>query len=219
MASSTVEDYAKAIFLAADEAGRGLVSMGKLAQALGVSPGTATSMAKKLESMQLADYAPRSGVRLTGKGRDLAVSMVRRHRLVEYFLVEVLKMDWADIHAEAEALEHAISDRLLERLDAHLGHPTADPHGDPIPDADGRFRQSVLTSLGLCEEGQTVKIGRIADQDRDFLDYASANGLRPGVPLELVRLDWVGQNVEVRLPDGTCRSLGWPAADKILVGR
>lgn len=191
--------------------------MGTVSEALDVSPGTATAMAKKLENDGLAVYTPRAGVSLTDKGRELAVQMVRRHRLVEYFLYEVLKMDWSEIHEEAESLEHAISDRLLTRLDTFLGHPSSDPHGDPIPAADGSFSAPKLIPLGQCADGQSALISRIVDQDSAFLHFVSENDLRPGSMIEVVRQDKAGQSVEIRLDSGETKTLGGPAADKILV--
>jgi DtxR family Mn-dependent transcriptional regulator len=137
--SSTVENYLKAIYqgqsaLAHDER---LVPMGSVATALGVTPGTATTMIKALAESGLAQYEPYSGVRLTQAGEKLAGRVLRRHRLVEAFLVQVMGMRWDEVHDEAEQLEHAVSDRLIERIDDMLGRPTHDPHGDPIPTSDG----------------------------------------------------------------------------------
>ena len=128
MATSTVENYLKHILLLS-AGGDDLVSMGSLASALAVVPGTVTTMVKALAADGLVEHRPRQGVRLTSDGRRLALSVLRKHRLVETFLVNVLKMDWAAVHAEAEQLEHAISDAVLDRLDAMLGHPATDPHG------------------------------------------------------------------------------------------
>src|ERR671913_226474 len=137
--SSTVENYLKAIFQgqAALPAGARLVSMGQVAAALSVTPGTATTMVKALAESGLAEYEPYSGVRLTAAGEKLAVLVLRRHRLRELFLVKVMGMSWAEVHEEAEHLEHAVSERLIERIDEMLGRPAVDPHGDPIPDSRG----------------------------------------------------------------------------------
>src|SRR3989337_462440 len=137
--SHTVENYLKAIYqaqttLAGADA---LVPMGQLASALGVVPGTATTMVKALAESGLVRYEPYSGVRLTKAGEKLAALVLRRHRLVELFLVKVMGMNWTEVHDEAENLEHAVSDRLIDRIDAMLGRPEVDPHGDPIPDAEG----------------------------------------------------------------------------------
>src|SRR5215471_9542710 len=135
MPSSTVENYLKQIYLEQQSAQGELVSMGRLASVMNVVPGTATSMVKALADSGLVEYEPRSGARLTRGGQQLALHVLRRHRLVELFLVKVLGLDWSEVHEEAEELEHAISDKVLERIDQFLGHPSADPHGDPIPTA------------------------------------------------------------------------------------
>src|SRR5262250_2196203 len=146
--SSTVENYLKAIHQGqtALPSGERLVPMGQVASALGVTPGTATTMVKALAESGLADYEPYSGVRLSSAGERLAGLVVRRHRIVELFLVQVMGMSWAEVHEEAEQLEHAVSERLIERIDEMLGHPTHDPHGDPIPSAEGRLPTDHLES-------------------------------------------------------------------------
>src|SRR3954468_18452916 len=166
MPSSTVEDYLKQIYLEQQAAGAGqLVPMGKLAVAMGVVPGTATSMVKALADSGLVTYEPRGGLRLTRGGEQLALRVLRRHRLVELFLVKVLGLDWSEVHAEAEELEHAVSDKVLERIDALLGHPSVDPHGDPIPPAKGRPQVSAQqSSLVECEAGKSYRVARVVDQ-------------------------------------------------------
>src|SRR5580693_1681216 len=137
--SSTVENYLKAIYQGQSvlPAGHRLLPMGHVASAVGVTPGTATTMVKALAESGLAEYEPYSGVRLTKAGEQLAGLVLRRHRLVELFLVQVMGMSWAEVHDEAEQLEHVVSERLIERIDEMLGHPTHDPHGDPIPNQEG----------------------------------------------------------------------------------
>src|SRR5688500_13265270 len=137
--SHTVDNYLKAIYQAQTALLRpdALVPMGQLASALGVVPGTATTMVKALAESGLVHYEPYSGVRLSQAGEKLAALVLRRHRLVELFLVKVMGMSWTEVHDEAELLEHAVSDRLIERIDAMLGHPATDPHGDPIPGPEG----------------------------------------------------------------------------------
>src|SRR6267143_1283552 len=153
--SSTVENYLKAIYQgqSALESDDHLVSMGQVASALRVTPGTATTMIKALAESGLAEYEPYSGVRLTAAGEKLALLVLRRHRLVELFLVQVMGMSWAEVHEEAEQLEHVVSERLIERIDEMLGHPTHDPHGDPIPTAEGAITTRPLESLLTCPVG------------------------------------------------------------------
>src|SRR5437764_4466966 len=153
MPSSTVENYLKQIYLEQQPLGGDLVPMGRLATAMAVTPGTATTMIKALAEANLVTYEPRTGVRLTKPGEQLALHVLRRHRLVELFLVKMLGLDWSEVHEEAEHLEHAVSDKVLERMDALLGHPSVDPHGDPIPTAKGHLDELRLDSLADCPLG------------------------------------------------------------------
>src|SRR5215475_1118634 len=171
--SSTVENYLKAIYQGqtALPAGTRLVPMGYVASALGVTPGTATTMVKALAESGLAEYEPYSGVRLSKAGSKLAGLVLRRHRLVELFLVQVMGMSWTEVHEEAEQLEHVVSERLIERIDEMLGRPTHDPHGDPIPNQEGAITQRHLDSLLTCPLGTALKVTRITDQDPVFLRF------------------------------------------------
>src|SRR5476649_403356 len=184
VASSTVENYLKHILLLA-EGGDGLVPMGALATALAVVPGTATTMAKALADGGLTEHLLRHGVRLTAEGRRVALSVLRKHRLVETFLVNVLKMDWAAVHAEAEQLEHAVSDPVLDRLDALLGHPATDPHGDPIPSRAGKLRSQVYATLATCVLARPLPVVRVTDQSAEFLQLARQQGLLPGATIRV----------------------------------
>src|SRR5688500_5982300 len=144
--SSTVENYLKAIYNGETHlaAGQKLVPMGQLAAALGVAPGTATTMVKALAESGLVDYEPYNGVRLSPAGSRLAALVLRRHRLIELFLVQMLGMRWDEVHDDAEQLEHVVSDRLIQRIDELLGHPEVDPHGDPIPTPEGELVSRAL---------------------------------------------------------------------------
>src|SRR6266704_2787617 len=158
--SSTVENYLKAIYLGQSALSRDvrLVPMGQVAASLGVTPGTATTMVKALAESGLAEYEPYSGVRLTAAGEKLAGLVLRRHRLVELFLVQVMGMSWAEVHDEAEKLEHVVSERLIERIDEMLGHPTHDPHGDPIPTSEGTLAARHLDSLLTCPISTPLRV-------------------------------------------------------------
>src|SRR5690349_1211139 len=182
MVTSTVEDYLKCILLEQQRAGSGLVSMGQIAAALRVTSGTVTSMMKTLADSNLVTYEPYSGVRLTPAGTQLAAHVLRRHRLVELFLVRVLGLDWSEVHDDAERLEHALSERVVERIDEMLGFPTVDPHGDPIPGPRGLLpeRSDATESLLLCAVGAPLVVARITDQSPEFLRLAEAHGLVPG---------------------------------------
>lgn len=216
MPSSTVENYIKQIYLEQQEDPRSLVSMGKLASAMGVVPGTATTMIKALADSGLVTYEPRGGVRLTHGGEQLALHVLRRHRLVELFLVQVLGLDWSEVHAEAEELEHAISDKVLERIDALLENPSVDPHGDPIPSAKGKVQRPRYANLADCAVGQKLKVGRIIDQEPRFLQFIEKAGLRPGATIEVEERDPSADAVAVRT-SGERITLGTSAASKILV--
>jgi len=220
MPSSTVENYLKQIYLEQqqhqDDPGA-LVPMGKLAGVMGVVPGTATSMVKALSDSGLVDYEPRGGARLTRGGEQLALHVLRRHRLVELFLVRVLGLDWSEVHAEAEELEHAISDKVLERIDALLGRPRVDPHGDPIPSAKGKVSDSPAQSLADCEMHRSVRIARVMDQDAPFLHFVNRCGLTPGTNARVEKRDAIAESVIVKPERRDPVTLGTAAAAKILV--
>lgn len=178
MPSLTVENYVKTIALiTARSTGGAAVATGELAQALSVSPGTVTGMLKTLSEASLATYTPYEGARLTAAGQRLAMKVIRRHRLLELFLVRTLEMPWDEVHEEAEHLEHAVSDRLVDRIDKFLGQPAVDPHGDPIPRADGSLTEPRGTPLTQLTRGQRFRVVRVVDQDPSFLRYLSECGL------------------------------------------
>jgi DtxR family Mn-dependent transcriptional regulator len=216
MPTSTVENYLKAILVRSSES-EDVVAMGALAEALGVTPGTVTTMVKSMASRGLLEHRPREGVRLTPEGRSHALAVVRKHRLVETFLVQELKMDWKEVHEEAEALEHAISDRVLLKIDELLGYPSADPHGDPIPS-----RKSLLlergrgVTLATCEPKKSFRVERIIDQSTPFLEFIQKTGLKPGAKVTVVSRDRTGGVVRCELKSGEA-TLGLPEAAKIEV--
>src|SRR5262249_30426874 len=162
------------------------VGTGELAAALNVSPGTVTGMLKTLSETNLATYTPYEGAKLTSAGQKLAMKVIRRHRLLELFLVQTLDMPWDEVHEEAEHMEHAASERLIDRIDAFLGHPAVDPHGDPIPKADGSLAEPEGTSLASLRKGQKFRVVRVVDQDPAFLRYLSECGLDLNAIGELV---------------------------------
>ena len=221
MPSPTVENYIKQIYLEQQSSTGGeseaLVPMGRLAAAMGVVPGTATTMVKALSDSGLVAYEPRGGVRLTRGGEQLALHVLRRHRLVELFLVKVLGLDWSEVHEEAEELEHAVSDKVLERMDQVLGHPSVDPHGDPIPSAKGKVDESRHGSLADCTLNKPCRIARVLDQDPAFLQFVERCGLMPGVNVTVEVRDALADAVWVRPKDRRPLTLGTAAAAKILV--
>ena len=215
--SSTVENYLKTIALQQDAASEALLPTGLLAQTLGVTPGTATTMVKALADAGLVQYEPYSGVRLTEAGRKLAALVLRRHRLIELFLVQVLGLRWDEVHEEAEKLEHVVSDRLIERIDEMLGRPGFDPHGDPIPEPDGTIRPRELHSLLECPLNTPVAIRQVADQQADFLRFAERTDLTPGQSIEVEARDAASDSVRVRGSNGREMTIGTRAASKLLV--
>lgn len=184
MASLTVENYLKTIFQLDPDAA-GSVATGKIAEAMGVSPGTVTSMLKTLADGNLASYRPYEGVSLTPAGRALALRVIRRHRLIELFLSRTLHLTWDEVHEEAEHMEHAVSDRLVDRIDELLGYPQSDPHGDPIPTAEGAMVQRSAVSLASCDTGQPFRIVRVLEQSPEFLRELSESGIGIGVKGEV----------------------------------
>jgi DtxR family Mn-dependent transcriptional regulator len=217
MATSTVENYIKAIYLECRKIEEEMLPIGRLAYRLNVVPGTATTMVKSLNDAGLVQYEPRVGTKLTTRGDVLALHILRRHRLVELFLVEILKMDWSEIHEEAEQLEHVISDRVLEKIDDLLGHPQYDPHGDPIPSNSGQFHERNLQNLVNCEPGKETVVARVLDQGANFLQFAEKNGLMPGRTVKVISRDDIANAIEVETALGTTLTLGKQAAVKFEV--
>jgi DtxR family Mn-dependent transcriptional regulator len=216
--SHTVENYLKAIFLAqvALLPSEELVPMGQLASALGVVPGTATTMVKALAEAGLVRYEPYAGVRLTPAGEKLAARVLRRHRLIELFLVQVMGMSWTEVHDEAEHLEHAVSDRLIERIDEMLGRPSADPHGDPIPGPEGTLSRPEYDTLLTCPVGENVTVRRVSDQDSEFLRFVERHDLKPGQVVCVEDRDPAADSVKLRGQERAF-TIGARAASKVLV--
>jgi DtxR family Mn-dependent transcriptional regulator len=214
--SLTVENYVKTIYLIATRTGGRAAGTGELAHALSVSPGTVTGMLKTLSEADLATYTPYEGARLTASGQRLALKVLRRHRLLERFLAQTLDMTWDEVHEEAEHMEHAVSERLIDRIDAYLGHPAVDPHGDPIPRADGSLTEPEGRPLVGLARGQRFRLVRVVDQDPAFLRYLTECGLDLGTAGELLDNRPEAGAVVVRVGDRAV-ALGLDAAAKVLV--
>jgi DtxR family Mn-dependent transcriptional regulator len=182
------QDYVKALFLLESERGGGDGPVGTttVAQRLAVTPASATSMLKKLDALGLVQYLPYRGASLTAAGAKVALEVIRHHRLIETYLAEALGVPWDQVHAEAEVLEHALSEELEERISAHLGHPTEDPHGHPIPAKDGTMPATTQRALWALDEGESTVVGRVPDHQAEALRYLDQLGIRPGVRLEVV---------------------------------
>jgi len=217
MPTSTVEDYLKRIYLEQDRTSGDVVSPGSIARALGVAPGTVTAMMKTLTESGLVTYEPYAGVRLTPAGHKLAAHVLRRHRLVELFLVRVMGMDWSEVHREAEVLEHVISDRLLARMDELLDKPSVDPHGDPIPTEAGQIPELPCESLRTCPTGERLRVARVTDQRSEFLQLLERHRLKPGLSLQVLDRDELTETVQIEPEEGQPLQLGFRAADRVLV--
>jgi DtxR family Mn-dependent transcriptional regulator len=217
--SSTVENYLKAIYkgTTALEAPQTLLPMGQLASALSVAPGTATTMVKTLAESGLVHYEPYAGVALTPAGERLAALVLRRHRLIELFLVRVMGYSWDEVHDEAEHLEHVVSDRLVDRMDQMLGRPEVDPHGDPIPDADGLVKPQEAQSLLTCQLNAPMTVTRVIDQDKAFLRFIEQHSLKPGELIEVEARDAAADSVQILASRERRITIGTRAASKLLV--
>jgi DtxR family transcriptional regulator, Mn-dependent transcriptional regulator len=184
MPTPAVEDYLKAIYQLTG--GDGPVGTSAIAERLGISPASVTGMLKRLGQQGLIDHEPYQGASLTERGRREAVRMIRRHRVLELFLVEVLGYTWDQVHEEAERLEHAASDDLVDRMAGVLGHPDADPHGHPIPDPGGTFHPADLPKLADLAQGDQAILRRVSDEDPEALRYLARLNLVPGARVEVL---------------------------------
>ena len=216
--STVAQDYLKVIWTA-QEWSRDKVSTKMLAERIGVSASTASESIRKLADQGLVDHAKYGAVSLTEQGRRAALAMVRRHRLLETFLVRELGYGWDEVHDEAEVLEHAVSDRLMTRIDAKLGFPQRDPHGDPIPAANGEVPAPAARQLWACQDGDTGTVARISDADPELLRYLDGVGISLDSRLHvLTRRDFAGViSVTIDAADGAPLDLGSPAAQAIWV--
>lgn len=216
--SASVGAYVKAIWELAGPSG-GAASTKDVADRLCVSPASVTNMFGRLREMGLVEYEPYRGSSLTDEGRAEALRLVRRHRLMEAFLLEHLGYSWEEVHGEAERLEHAVSDAFTERLDGFLGYPTHDPHGAPIPAADGVLLPEDAYPLGEVEAGDRVVVSRVENRDVPVLAYLGERGLVPGRGL-IVRENRVLDGVvTVEHEDGISHALGAALARCIFVQR
>lgn len=181
-----MENYLKAIYELEERGER--VTTSKLADRLAVASPSVTAMLKRLHSQTrpFVEHTPHRGVVLTGEGRQRALAVIRRHRLLETFFCEVLGFTWDEVHEEAERLQHSISERLEQRIAEYLGHPATDPHGDPIPSKDGQIAESAYVTLSDVEPGSVVRVSRVSDEQSEVLRYLSSLGIEPGVTLTLV---------------------------------
>jgi DtxR family transcriptional regulator, Mn-dependent transcriptional regulator len=199
--STMVEDYVKVIWKSREWTDDP-ISTGEIAAVLGVTASSVSGNLKKLARDGYISYEPYGPIELTDRGRAIAVAMVRRHRLIETYLVRVLGLSWDEVHHEAEMLEHATSDVVLERMDAALGHPAADPHGDPIPDRDGRVTLPPAVRLSDADAGFRGPVVRISDHESEILRHLAARGVDVGTVIEVVTALGATGSMTVRVDDG-----------------
>jgi len=216
LASLTIENYLKTIYQLCSRVPASRATTGGVADALKVSPGTVTSMLKSLQESGMVEYQPYEGVRLLEPGEKLALRVLRRHRLIELFLVETLHLSWDEVHDEAENMEHAVSDFLIDHIDKFLQYPAVDPHGDPIPKADGTVATVDCQSLIELEAGDSFRLVRVLDQSPTFLRYLSQTGLAIGTTGEVSSSTTEAGILTVRLEGGET-SLSLSVAEKLLV--
>ena len=218
MTTLTVENYLKTTLLTGMKTGSDWVTTGQLAAAMSVAPGTVTAMLKSLAETGHADYRPYEGVRLTDAGRQIALRILRRHRLIELFLVKTLNLNWDEVHAEAENMEHAVSDHLVDRMDEYLGRPIADPHGDPIPSADGAMRGNPERAVPLdtVDTGARIRIVRVTEQGSEFLRFLGDSGFSLQKECRVIHNSPEAGIVTTEI-DGREVTLGHPAARQVLV--
>jgi DtxR family transcriptional regulator, Mn-dependent transcriptional regulator len=216
--SAPVEDYVKAIYALTLEPDQ-TASTSQIADRLGLTAGSVSTMVKRMDASGLAEHVPYRGVRLTPAGRQLALRVIRRHRLLELFLSTSLDIPWEDVHRFADALEHAASDELIELIAGKLGDPVADPHGDPIPnrllEVDDRTQPTIVDLL----PGERARVVRVSDSEPEMLRYLTEQGIGIGAELELVERQPFDGPCLVRLRDQQDRSLGIRLAQAIHVER
>ena len=218
MPSISVENYLKAIYQLGASGQR--VKTKELAEQLEISLPSVTSMLKSLGQEGLVDYRAYKGVRLTDEGRQIALSVIRNHRLIEAFLVRTLGYSWDEVHEEAERLEHAVSDRLVDRIDRFLSYPRFDPHGDPIPDATGEIIDRDTEPLSEIGAGSGVHLERVLDQTPEVLRHLDRLGLRPHADLEVVEVLAVDGQMTLRIErTGEEVSISRLLASRVLVSR
>ena len=215
MPTVSVENYLKAIYHLEGQ-GDERVKTKQLADELDISHSSVTSMLKTLGRDGLVDYEPYKGARLTDEGVHSALKVIRNHRLIEIFLVKTLDFDWDEVHDEAERLEHSMSDKLADRIDEFLGRPKFDPHGDPIPTAEGEITDLDGVPLDEVDAGQRARIKRVLDQDPEVLRYLDSIGLTPNTEIAIEEVVPIDGQMSIRVGDET-QSVSKTLASRLLV--
>ncbi|HJQ21963.1 MAG TPA: metal-dependent transcriptional regulator [Gemmatimonadaceae bacterium] len=212
--TAPVEDYLKAIY-ELERSGEP-AETNAIARILRIAPASVSGMMRRLAGQQLITHAPYRGARLTPAGRRAALRTIRRHRVIEAYLTSALGYSWDRVHDEAERLEHAASDELIDRMAAAIGEPATDPHGAPIPTRDGTLREQTLTSLLDVQAGEQARVERVADDDAKLLRYLAELGIVPGASIRVIAREPFGGPIAVRLPSGT-KTVGPALAAQVLV--
>ena len=214
MISRAMEDYLKAIYQFTSDKDK--VSTSNLAQQMNCSPASVTNMLQKLSELKLVEYEPYQGVTLTPAGSKVALEILRHHRLIELYLADILGYSWDKVHAEAEQLEHVISEEFEERIDRALGHPTIDPHGDPIPTKEGKISVPPSQSLWEIPGGKKVQVYRVRDRDPKVLRYLATIGILPDVEINVLKKGPFNGPIHVQIDDSE-HSLSEELATQIFV--
>ncbi len=211
-----IEDYLKAIFKL--QSGGERVTTTALAQQLDVSPASVTKMVKRLAELGLLEHTPYQGVTLTGKGKRIALEVIRRHRLFELYLTQVMGLPWDQVHSEAERIEHVLSEHLEKRIEEILGYPLEDPHGDPIPNKDLEMPDIATAPLSELEEGEQASIRRVSDHDPECLRYLASLGLVPRATVEVLEKAPFKGPIRLKVGGSEC-VIGRELASTIYVSR
>lgn len=191
------ENYIKAVYHLQQQ--QEMVSTNALSAELQTRPASVTDMLKKLKSKRIVSYEPYQGVKLSGEGKKVALAIIRKHRLWEYFLVDKLQFGWDEVHEVAEELEHISSTKLVDKLDAFLGFPKFDPHGDPIPDSKGRFTAQTQEQLSCVAPNKTVEITAVGSQSTELLELLKHKGLQMGTRLEVKKIFEFDGSLELKI--------------------
>lgn len=216
MTSLAEENYLKAIYKIQEKQGD-MVSTSALAEKLGINAASVTDFIKKMAVKKLISYEKSKGVRLSDKGRQIALNIIRKHRLWEVWLVNNLGFKWDEVHEIAEQLEHVISDELIEQLDKHLGYPKADPHGDLIPDAKGRFIKNSSKPLNECSKGDKAKFTGVAEHSNTFLQYLTKSNIKLGDVLQVEAIEEFDRSFQVKINNRERKLLSKDVVKNLLV--
>ena len=215
MGSLTEENYIKSIYSLSLEAGE--VSVSELAKKLQVKLPTVNSMVKKLAIKKLVSYAKYQGIKLTEKGKKEALAIIRKHRLTESFLVQIMGLGWEEVHDIAEQLEHIESERFFNRIDEMLGKPKVDPHGEPIPDVNGKIATKSRMSLSQVKEGDSAKISAVGNDEKSFLDHLNSKGLQIGDSITVKKKEAFDGSLTITMKGKKETILSHLVADRIWV--